>query len=73
MRVTCPASHCAGAPPPRSRIRSRPRGPPYWAASVTELPEEPADRIEAWAEGQGLFYQYDLGVAPGCKVADHTP
>ncbi|KOG31277.1 hypothetical protein [Streptomyces resistomycificus] len=38
-----------------------------------ELPEELADRIEAWEEGCGLVYQYDLGVAPGCKVGGHAP
>ncbi|MFD3499252.1 hypothetical protein [Streptomyces sp. NPDC058678] len=38
-----------------------------------ELPEELADRIEAWEDEQGLVYQYDLGVAPGCKVGGHAP
>ncbi|MFI8831129.1 hypothetical protein ACIGPN_08910 [Streptomyces afghaniensis] len=38
-----------------------------------ELPEELADRIEAWEDSQGVVYQYDLAVAPGCKVAGHAP
>ncbi|MES5816342.1 hypothetical protein [Streptomyces sp. RG80] len=38
-----------------------------------ELPEELADRVEDWAEGQGADYQYDLAVAPGCKVGGHAP
>ncbi|GAB2862125.1 hypothetical protein GCM10027074_31790 [Streptomyces deserti] len=62
-----------------------------------ELPEDLADRIDAWEEsneenadedheddedggdggdGEGenfVCYQYDLGVAPGCKVGGHAP
>jgi hypothetical protein len=38
-----------------------------------ELPDELADRIDAWGEAQELEYQFDLGVAPGCKVGGHAP
>lgn len=38
-----------------------------------ELPEELADRVEEWAEEHGAVYQYDLAVAPGCKVGGHAP
>ncbi|MGW3914316.1 hypothetical protein ACWEBX_22740 [Streptomyces sp. NPDC005070] len=47
-----------------------------------ELPEELADRIEAWEEEQNpddeddievVDYQYDLSVAPGCKLGGHGP
>jgi hypothetical protein len=38
-----------------------------------ELPEELADRVEQWALDRGADYQYDLSVAPGCKVAGHAP
>ncbi|MGW2786584.1 hypothetical protein ACWC3X_36080 [Streptomyces populi] len=48
-----------------------------------ELPEELADRIHAWEDEQDLDeeedeedvagYQYDLSVAPGCKLGGHAP
>jgi hypothetical protein len=38
-----------------------------------ELPEELAERIEAWEDQHDFDYQYDLGVAPGCKVGGHAP
>ncbi|MFD0305363.1 hypothetical protein [Streptomyces sp. NPDC127119] len=53
-----------------------------------ELPEDLADRIEAWEEEQApeepedgdelddvdvIGYQYDLSVAPGCKLGGHAP
>lgn len=38
-----------------------------------ELPEELADRIHAWEDGRDVLYQFDLGVAPGCKVGGHAP
>lgn len=51
-----------------------------------ELPEELADRIHAWEEEQDpgdegdeeedvevVDYQYDLSVAPGCKLGGHAP
>ncbi|MFF7450509.1 MULTISPECIES: hypothetical protein [unclassified Streptomyces] len=38
-----------------------------------ELPEDLADRVEDWAESEGAVYQYDLAVAPGCKVGGHAP
>ncbi|NUP21138.1 MAG: hypothetical protein HOZ81_34740 [Streptomyces sp.] len=38
-----------------------------------ELPEPLADRVEDWAEARGVVYQYDLAVAPGCKVGGHAP
>ncbi|MDN3024668.1 hypothetical protein [Streptomyces sp. S.PB5] len=38
-----------------------------------ELPDDLADRVEDWAEEHGADYQYDLSVAPGCKVAGHAP
>lgn len=38
-----------------------------------ELPEDLAARLRAWGKRRGVVYQYDLGVAPGCKVAGHTP
>jgi hypothetical protein len=47
-----------------------------------ELPEELAERIEAWEEEQNpgelddvttVDYQYDLSVAPGCKLGGHAP
>lgn len=38
-----------------------------------ELPEPLADRVEDWAESHGLGYQYDLAVAPGCKLGGHAP
>jgi hypothetical protein len=38
-----------------------------------ELHEELAQRIEAWEGQHDLVYQYDLGVAPGCKVGGHAP
>ncbi|WP_037627006.1 hypothetical protein [Streptomyces aureus] len=47
-----------------------------------ELPEELADRIEAWEDEQNpddeddvatVDYQYDLSVAPGCKLGGHAP
>ncbi|MFE7395919.1 hypothetical protein [Streptomyces sp. NPDC057557] len=38
-----------------------------------ELREELAERIEAWEDEHDFCYQYDLGVAPGCKVGGHAP
>jgi hypothetical protein len=50
-----------------------------------ELPEELADRIKAWekeqnpdeedeeAEADVVYYQYDLSLAPGCKLGGHAP
>ncbi|MBM9506143.1 hypothetical protein [Actinacidiphila acididurans] len=38
-----------------------------------ELPEELARRIAAWEGRHDVHYQYDLGVAPGCKVGGHAP
>ncbi|MFD4945355.1 hypothetical protein ACFWNT_23180 [Streptomyces sp. NPDC058409] len=38
-----------------------------------ELREELAERIEAWEDQHDFDYQYDLGVAPGCKVGGHAP
>ncbi|OMI33457.1 hypothetical protein [Streptomyces sparsogenes] len=38
-----------------------------------ELPEDLAGRLHAWGKRRGVVYQYDLGVAPGCKVAGHAP
>ncbi|MFE2414971.1 hypothetical protein ACFXDE_42270 [Kitasatospora sp. NPDC059408] len=38
-----------------------------------ELPDELAERLVAWEDRHGLVYQYDLGVAPGCKVGGHAP
>ncbi|MEU5699624.1 hypothetical protein [Streptomyces aurantiacus] len=47
-----------------------------------ELSEDLAERIEAWEEAQnpeepadvtGIGYQYDLSVAPGCKLGGHAP
>ncbi|MDN0193711.1 hypothetical protein [Streptomyces sp. S.PNR 29] len=44
-----------------------------------ELPEELAERIEAWEERNegndedAVHYQYDLSVAPGNKVGGHAP
>ncbi|NUP22032.1 MAG: hypothetical protein HOZ81_39410 [Streptomyces sp.] len=38
-----------------------------------ELPEPLADRVESWAESHGTDYQYDLAVAPGCKLGGHAP
>ncbi|AXE82301.1 hypothetical protein [Streptomyces atratus] len=38
-----------------------------------ELREELAERIEAWEDQHDFYYQYDLGVAPGCKVGGHAP
>ncbi|MFF5494765.1 hypothetical protein [Streptomyces aquilus] len=38
-----------------------------------ELPEPLADRVENWAESHGADYQYDLAVAPGCKLGGHAP
>jgi hypothetical protein len=38
-----------------------------------ELPRDLAARIEAWEHDHGLIYQYDLGVAPGCKVGGYAP
>ncbi|MFF0747157.1 hypothetical protein ACFYVL_42910 [Streptomyces sp. NPDC004111] len=38
-----------------------------------ELPEELAERIEAWGDQHEFFYQYDLAVAPGCKTGGHAP
>ncbi|WP_405732759.1 hypothetical protein OG885_18650 [Streptomyces sp. NBC_00028] len=38
-----------------------------------ELPEPLADRVEDWAESHGVGYQYDLAVAPGCKLGGHAP
>ncbi|MEU6087392.1 hypothetical protein ABZ865_11390 [Streptomyces sp. NPDC047085] len=50
-----------------------------------ELPEELADRIEAWEDGMeagteeeaeeesGVCYQFDLAVAPGWKLGGHAP
>ncbi|MFI8190808.1 hypothetical protein ACIF8T_18670 [Streptomyces sp. NPDC085946] len=52
-----------------------------------ELPEELADRIDAWEEAHEercdedgtddeddlVYYQYDLSVAPGTKVGGHAP
>ncbi|MGW7609640.1 hypothetical protein ACWGKW_20670 [Streptomyces sp. NPDC054766] len=47
-----------------------------------ELPEELAERIEEWEVEQNpeelddigvVYYQYDLSVAPGCKLGGHPP
>ncbi|AWZ08206.1 MULTISPECIES: hypothetical protein [unclassified Streptomyces] len=38
-----------------------------------ELGEELARRIEAWEDEHAVAYQYDLCVAPGCKVGGHAP
>ncbi|KAK1178812.1 hypothetical protein B7755_012090 [Streptomyces sp. NBS 14/10] len=38
-----------------------------------ELPEDLTGRIRAWEKHHGVVYQYDLGVAPGCKVGGHPP
>ncbi|MFJ9677053.1 hypothetical protein ACIRP2_03225 [Streptomyces sp. NPDC101194] len=38
-----------------------------------ELSEELAERIEEWEDQHDICYQYDLGVAPGCKVGGHAP
>jgi hypothetical protein len=38
-----------------------------------ELPGEMAERIAAWEGRHDFGYQYDLGVAPGCKVGGHPP
>lgn len=38
-----------------------------------ELREELAERIEAWEDRHDFNYQYDLGVAPGCKVGGYAP
>ncbi|MFD4660632.1 hypothetical protein ACFWP2_34040 [Kitasatospora sp. NPDC058444] len=38
-----------------------------------ELPKELRNRIHSWEDQQGLVYQYDLAVAPGCKTGGHAP
>lgn len=38
-----------------------------------ELTEALAARIHAWEIQHDVTYQYDLGVAPGCKVGGHAP
>lgn len=38
-----------------------------------ELAEELTERIYAWEDQHDFNYQYDLAVAPGCKVGGHAP
>ncbi|MYV55595.1 hypothetical protein [Streptomyces sp. SID3212] len=38
-----------------------------------ELAKELAERVEAWEDAHDVAYQYDLSVAPGCKVGGHAP
>ncbi|MFJ2648205.1 hypothetical protein ACIO1C_15900 [Streptomyces sp. NPDC087420] len=38
-----------------------------------ELTKDLAERIEAWEDRHDCDYQYDLSVAPGCKVGGHAP
>jgi hypothetical protein len=37
------------------------------------LPEELAGQVHEWEEREEQQYQYDLSVAPGCKVGGHAP
>jgi hypothetical protein len=37
------------------------------------LPADLAERVKAWEDREGMEYQYDLSVAPGCKVGGHAP
>lgn len=41
--------------------------------AALSLPEELAERVEEWEDQEGTEYQYDLSVAPGCKVGGHAP
>jgi hypothetical protein len=36
------------------------------------LPGELAEQVRSWEEQEGARYQYDLSVAPGCKVGGHA-
>jgi hypothetical protein len=38
-----------------------------------ELPAELAEGIMSWEQDHHLVYQFDLGVAPGCKVGGYGP
>ncbi|MET9226405.1 hypothetical protein [Lentzea sp. NPDC003310] len=38
-----------------------------------ELPRDLAARVRGWEEREGAQYQYDLSVAPGCKVGGYGP
>jgi hypothetical protein len=38
-----------------------------------ELPRDLAERIRSWEQDHHLVYQFDLGVAPGCKVGGYGP
>ncbi|MEV8438228.1 hypothetical protein AB0425_12690 [Actinosynnema sp. NPDC051121] len=41
--------------------------------ALLSLPGELAEQVKAWEEREGARYQYDLSVAPGCKVGGHAP